>query len=264
MLQEAYFPVKEVPAIITGGTWSDEFPAEATNTGHKFIVREDTGAVISCMTDDYKLVKNETVGKLAAPIIKKNNGKLKEVRVFKGGARTTMKWQFPDHMVQIGPDDEMHPEIVVQNSYDGTIGVNIMAGAWRLICANGLVIGVVASQYRNKHSVYNVKLDALENIIDETMESTKLMFKDEFPLLIETPIKERHIMNFLKMFPIQANEIITQKLIADKPKTFWELLNVGTSVVTHNMDRNSQSTHQIENSLYPTMKKWANKEVGIA
>ena len=261
MLQEAYFPVKEVPAV---GIPTELDSKEIDSTGYKFIVREDTGQVLSCMSDDYMLVKNETVGKFAAPIIKKNNGRLTEVRVFKQGARTIMKWQFPNHSVKIGPDDTMHPEIVIQNSYDGTIGVNVMAGAWRIICANGLIIGVLASQYRNKHSIYNVKLNDLEGIINETMEKTKLMFKDEFPLLIETKIRERHIVNFLKMFPIQANETITQKLIADKPTSFWDLFNVGTSVLTHNMDRSSQSTHQIENTLYPTMKKWANKEVGVA
>ena len=52
------FPVKEIPAIITGNKWSDKFPDTATKTGHKFIVREDTGQVLSCMTDEYKLVTN--------------------------------------------------------------------------------------------------------------------------------------------------------------------------------------------------------------
>jgi hypothetical protein len=66
------------------------------------------------------------------------------------------------------------------------------------------------------------------------------------------------------MFPIQANEVITQRLIADKPKTFWDLFNVGTNVLSHNMNRNLESTHQIENNLYPSIKKWASKEVAHA
>ena len=82
--------------------------------------------------------------------------------------------------------------------------------------------------------------------------------------IINTKIKERHIVSLIKMFPIQANNVITQRLIVDKPKTFWDLFNVGTNVLTHTMNRNSESTHQVENSLYPTIKKWATTEIARA
>jgi hypothetical protein len=265
MLQEAMFPVIEVPAIgIMESTESGIDYEDIDNTGYKFIVREDTGTILSCMTDDYKLVKNETIINYAGPVIKKNKGVLKEVRVFGNGAKTTMKWQFPEQKVHIGPNDDISPEIVIRNSYDGTVGVNILAGAFRLVCTNGMIIGVVLDNYRNKHSVYNIELDKLEQSIVDTIEKTKYMFEDEFPTLINTQIKEKHIVNFIKIFPIQANTIITQRLIVDKPKTFWDLFNVGTNVLTHSMNRNAESTHHIENSLYPTIKKWAATEVARA
>jgi hypothetical protein len=127
-----------------------------------------------------------------------------------------------------------------------------------------MVIGVVLDNYKNKHSVYNIELDKLEQSIIDTIEKTKYMFEDEFPTLIDTPIKEKHIVGLIKMFPIQANSIVTQRLIVDKPKTFWDLFNVGTNVLTHNMNRNAESTHHIENSLYPTIKTWATKEIARA
>ena len=65
MLQEAMFPVVEVPAI-----GAPENGKEIDASGYKFIVREDTGEVLSCMTNNYKLVKNETIIKAAEPIIK--------------------------------------------------------------------------------------------------------------------------------------------------------------------------------------------------
>ena len=105
MLQNAMFPVKEVPAIAIGDEWSDEHPSSATNTGWKFIVREDTGKVLSCMSDNYKLVKNETIIKAAEPIVKKHKGVVKEVSVFNGGRSVHMKWHFPDHLVKIGKED---------------------------------------------------------------------------------------------------------------------------------------------------------------
>ena len=259
MLQDAMFPVTEVPAVGV-----PEKGKEIDATGYKFIVREDTGAVLSCMSDSYKLVKNETIINYAQPVIKKNGGELKEVNLFGDGAKVHMSWHFPKEIVSIGNNDDLTPEIVINNSYNGTVGVNIIAGAFRLVCSNGAVIGIVAKKYKNKHIQSNVSLDDLEGVITETMENTKLIFKEEFPLLQSTNFKDRHLVNFLKLFPIQANQMVTQALIANRPKSFWDLFNVGTSVLTHHMNRTAESTHSIENQLYPTLKKWAVKESGVA
>ena len=264
MLQNAMFPVKEVPIFKDVVTHNLGTHDKNGRSGYKFIVREDTGEILSCMTDNYRLVKNETIIKAAEPIINKYKGKIKEVRVFGNGHSTHMSWHFPNHLVKIGKNDEMTPEIVIGNSYNGTVGVNIIAGAFRLICSNGLVIGIVASKYKNKHIQSNVSLDDFDSVISETMDKTKLIFKEEFPILQGTNFKDKHIINFLKMFPIQANEMVTQALIANRPKSFWDLFNVGTNVLSHHMNRSAQSTHNIEGKLYPTIKKWAEKEANIA
>ena len=257
MLQEATFPVFE--AAVTYDTPNGDVP-----TNYKLIVRKDTNKILSCMTNDYKLVTNKTIIDYADPIIKKNNGKVKEVRTLNNGAKTIMKWTFPNDTVKIGPNDLINPEIIIRNSYDGTIGVNVMAGAFRLVCSNGMVIGVVLDDYKNKHSVHNMELDKLEEIITDTISKTKYAVREDFPSLVETNIQEKHIVKFIEMFPLQSNEIVTQMLIAKKPKTFWNLLNIGTNIITHKMNRNTESTHKLEGSLYPSIKNWAKKEIAVA
>jgi hypothetical protein len=260
LLRSAIFPVMEIPANFTLSKRTNKISGYLPeNTGHKFIVREDTGDVLSCMTDEYKLVTNETVLKHANPIIEKSGGKVKEVRMFANGAKTTLKWHFPN-----GKNEDLTPEIIINNSYNGTSGLNILAGAFRLVCANGMIIGVVSQNYKNKHSVYNIALNDIESVIKETVDKTKLIFTDEFPILQENKISEKHIVKFLKMFPMHANEIVTMALIANKPKTFWDLFNVGTNVLSHNMNRSAESTHNIETSLYNTMKKWALQSKKVA
>jgi predicted DNA-binding ribbon-helix-helix protein len=261
MLQNAMFPVKEVPATMVNEKGELN---HIGNTGYKFITREDTGEILSCMTDSYRLVTNESIIKAAEPIVKKHGGKVKEVSIFSNGRSVHMKWHFPKHLVKIGKQDELTPEIVVGNSYDGTLGVNIMAGAFRLICLNGAVIGIVASRYKNKHIKSNISFDDFDEVISETMDKTKVIFKEEFPVLQGTNFKDKHVIDFLQMFPLQANEMVTQALIANSPKSFWDLFNVGTNVLSHHMNRNQQSTHNIEGRLYPTIKKWAEKEAKVA
>ena len=216
------------------------------------------------MTDNYKLVKNETIINYAQPIIKKNGGELKEVNLLNNGAKVHMSWHFPKQVVNIGENDDVTPEIIINNSYNGTVGVNIIAGAFRLVCTNGMIIGIIAKKYMNKHIKSNVSLDDLEGIIIETMENTKVIFKEEFPILQGTNFKDKHLVEFIKLFPLQANEMVTQSLIANRPKSFWDLFNVGTNVLTHHMNRGSEATHSIENQLYPSVRKWAIKEANVA
>ena len=63
--KQTLFPVKEVPAV---GRHLDEKVTLLDNTGYKFIIREDTNEVLSCMTNEYKLIKNEEIIDKAIPI----------------------------------------------------------------------------------------------------------------------------------------------------------------------------------------------------
>ena len=258
------FPVKEVPAIGKFPKNANYTQEDTKSTGYKFIMREDTGQILSCMTDSYKLVENQVINKASEKVIKKNGGRIKEVQTFGNGARSMVKWEFPKHKVTIGKQDELTPEIVWQNSYDGTVGLNIIAGAFRLICLNGAIIGVIATKYRNKHSIYNVSLNDIEPVIDETINKTKMIMKEEFPLLHDTKVRDRHILKMLKLFPLTSSEYITQTLIDSKPQNLWDLFNVATNVTTHGLDRKMESTHKLESKLYNLVKSMALKEVGHA
>lgn len=258
-INDIMFPVKEMPA-----TFKRDDGQTKQHTGYKFIVREDTGSVLSCVTNNYKLVTNETVDKASANVIKKEGGRLKEVRTFGNGARSMVTWEFPDHKVNISEGDGLTPEIVWHNSYDGTVGLNILAGAFRLICTNGAIIGVLADKYKNKHSIYNVALEDIEGVIEETIRKTKNLMKDEFPVLYQTPVKEKHIIELLKLFPMTASNYVTQYLIANKPRNLWDLFNVATNVATHGMDRKIEATHKMEARIYKLVKGMSTEEIGIA
>jgi hypothetical protein len=54
-----------------------------------------------------------------------------------------------ERFLQVGEDI---PEIVLINSHDGSSSYQLMAGLFRLVCANGMVVGNCSHDVRIKHS----------------------------------------------------------------------------------------------------------------
>tara|TARA_R110002051_G_scaffold145245_3_gene218241 strand:- start:16524 stop:17312 length:789 start_codon:yes stop_codon:yes gene_type:complete len=248
-IHDSLFPVKEVPAQLGADI--------ITKTGHKFIVREDTGDVLSCMTDEYKLVQNQQIWDTASPIMKNLGADVTECETFSNGAKTQWKWTLKDTKVDLGDGDLISPEITIRNSYNGQWGLHILAGAFRFICSNGMVIGMIISRKNYKHSIYNMNLNDIEPTINDTVLATKGIFNDELPQLKNTLVKEKHIVDLINMIPSNQMEQFTQYLMTNKPKNYWDLLNSATWIVTHSMKRQNEATHKLEQQIYPTITKWA-------
>lgn len=242
-IEQTVFPVKEVPAITGYSTDS---------TGHKFIVREDTNEVISCMTDTYKLITNEQVIDKAMPILKKRGAVLKEAEVFGGGARTSWNFTLQETEVEIEPGDAVNPSIIIKNSYDGSCEASAIAGAYRLVCSNGMVIGYTLGRNSIRHTIWNKNVD-FEEMIQEVVKSVETVVDTDFTRLLRTKVKEKHISQLLTMFPEQIIAVATMRMILKKPSNYWQLYNVATWIATHKMKRDKEATHKLEQSLYPSI-----------
>jgi len=253
-LKHTIFPVEEIPAV--GQLFGEGIKEQ---TGHKFIVRKDTGDVLSCVTDKYKVVQNQSIIEAAEPVLKESGAVLTEAESFANGARTVWTWKIPDIKVKVDKKDYLNPTITLKNSYDGSVQLHILAGAFRLICSNGLVVGTTISNKMNKHSIYNLNLDKIEESIKDTVDSVQSVFSTDFPKLVETKVKPKHIHNLIKMFPDFTIERLTEYLLAHKVHTYWDLLNAATWVATHVMKRNYETTHRLESRIYPSITKWASQ-----
>jgi len=260
-LESTLFPVREIPAV---GKRLDKidnnelYPAIINNSGYKFIVREDTGEILSCMTDDYRLVSNTQLIDTALPVLEKEGAELREVSVFSEGRRTLWRFTFPNVKVKVDKGDLLNPEVVIINSYDGTAEIKATGGAYRMICSNGLIIGTIISMTKNKHSIWNKNIDSIEESILNTIKSTKSVMVESFPKLIETKIKrKKDIESVIKMLPSYTMETLTQYLISHNPKTYWDLLNALTYISTHHMKRDRGATLKLENEIYPSIIRMA-------
>ena len=255
MITDTLFPVIEVPAV---GIPNKVNSKEIDSTGYKFIVREDTGDVLSCMTNEYKMVTNQQIIDIAKPVLKEHKAELVEVVSLGDGQKTVWKWRIPGYTIKISDGDLLNPEIIIKNSYDGSLQVHILAGAFRLVCSNGMVIGITLGQKNYRHSVNNINLnkDKIESVIEKTINHTMDVGK-EFEILANTKLNEKHIIKLVELFPFQMSEYLVQYLVANKPSNYWDLLNTSTYLSTHKMKREYQSTHKLETDIYPKIKKWA-------
>ena len=98
-------------------------------------------------------MSNKTVVDKTKRVLKGSGAILKEARTFSGGSKSIWTWTFPKTEVEIRKGDFVHPELIIKNSYDGSTSVDIMGGAFRLVCLNGLTIGNVVSRKKNVHKI---------------------------------------------------------------------------------------------------------------
>jgi len=253
------FPVKEVSAYWQGENHSGKSSInKEMSTGYKFIVREDNNNVISCVTNDYKLVTNQEVMDKALPIIEKNKGTLDEVKTFSQGARTNWTFRFHKNPIKIDGED-IYPQMNIKNSYDGSTQVNVLGGAFRLVCSNGLVVGRILGRKSERHSIWNPKLQNghIGNIVQETIDQMETVLNNEFPKLISSKVKQKDIVNILQRFPTTQIEHLSNYLAANKTETYWDLFNAATWVLSHVSNRNHETTHKLESEMFQVIKKMA-------
>ena len=257
-LKSTLFPVEEVPAY-----WG--LNKKNMSTEHKFIVRKDTNEVISCMTNDYKLVTNEEVFEKANDYICNLNGILSEAQTFKDGAVTQYKWVFPDFPIDVGrlrdAKDIVYPSVDIINSYNGTVALTTMAGHWRLVCTNGAIIGVIIQKGKTRHLNGMMDIIKLEKNIKESVDSVHSHFghfaahlqEKKFKLVTDLP----KIMSF---FPHEQGDYIVQKILSEKPTNWWDLYNIITNVFTHHSSRSHRTVREREGGIFKDVLKMSGYE----
>ena len=252
-LESTFFPVSLEMVYHPGANditgWED--------TKYRYVMRNDTNEILSIVTKDYQLVENEKLVEAIMPSIDSFGGKLIECKLFGDGSRVQYRFQFPDKKITILDQDDLIPEVVIKNSYDGSTAITVMAGAFRLVCTNGMVIGQIVDYFRNRH-LTDVDVSKLNDIIQSTIEKTITYLNEKVVKLAEIkPVKEQHIIDVIQLFPERMMERAMEHIIRNKPKNYWDLLNITTNIATHNMNREAESTHKLEQKFLPAIMKMA-------
>jgi len=158
------------------------FPVEArdvmvgnrVSTGHKGIIRVDTGDVLAIHGDGYNLTSNESIMTQFVDALANSGLNLEGARVINelshGGARMFVKITLPMHKVIIKSGDEVDLQISVVNSYDGWSALRSIFGGFRLLCSNGMVVGTKMWEGYGRHTA-NLDISATAHRLAGVAES---------------------------------------------------------------------------------------------
>lgn len=138
------FPVSEETVYIHPKGDYVQVPAK------KAIVREDNGHVLAIVSDKYKVLPHAQVVEGFREALK---GKTLEenIQVTKGGARLYMEMTLPEVTVEVKSGDPLALKLIAVNSYDGSHVLQVMFGAFRLVCSNGAIFGEKFINLEQKH-----------------------------------------------------------------------------------------------------------------
>jgi hypothetical protein len=203
------------------------------------------------MSDRYRMVPTiEVVGML------RDKGFL-PVRAEQSRTRLEGKESFTRHMIRFRHADHLRhttvgseiPELVLSNSHDGTAAYRFMAGIFRLVCGNGMVVqsadfGGVSVKHAGGPDFAKRVIDATCEVIDVT---PRTMAKIETWKQIELTQPQREVFATAAL-ELKANKAITPaQLLAprrseDRKPDLWTTASVIQEHVIRGGDRGRGST----------------------
>ena len=128
------------------------------------------------------------------------------------------------------------PEVILINAHDGTAAYHMMAGFFRFVCSNGLMVGQTVGGFRVRHTVGRQTSEEVlaagertitekfprmvENI--EAMRATMLTF-DQQMHLADAALSLRYGST---LAPFHARELLNVRRDADAAPSLWNVMNV--------------------------------------
>lgn len=211
---------------------------------HKAIVDLRTGKVFSIVSNDYRLIRHEQAIEKVERFIHGCNlmsGYVVDTEFYNDGGRMRRTYRFPSISVQIGRDDAVCLTLHLFNSYDLTWPFLVLVGAFRFVCANGLVVGKKFYHFRRRH-IFQLEDVGLETELSRSIKQFNLQAKEwcEWAKSAMTMKVYDKVMGSMQ-FGARAVEEIEYQLWGGEPLaeegakliTLWTFYNVLTWYITH-------------------------------
>ncbi|MDD5723114.1 MAG: DUF932 domain-containing protein [Syntrophales bacterium] len=224
--------------------WGPQNKLRAANE-YKAIVDSNTGKVFSIVSKDYKIISHEQAIEQIESVIAKNDNLGRydtKIDLYNGGGRMRCTFTFPEISAEIERGDYINPQLHLSNSYDVTWPFVVTLGALRVLCSNGLVIGVEIFNIKKRHVYELDELHIRESIANATKRFKKQTEKwrnlTDIPLHPKTYERVMRSMKFGKNAAEEIQHRIDHDADGHNNKNFavislWTFYNVLTWYITH-------------------------------
>jgi hypothetical protein len=155
-------------------------------------------------------------------------------------SRIPGKTEFTKHMIRLRKEDSIKAkkvgqevgEIILINSHDGTSSYQLMAGVYRFVCTNGLIVGDNFENYKVHHKG-NIKDNIIEvayRITDE-LDSAKENIDTMKAIELNSIEKEIFAESALMLryeedeAPISHNSLLLKRRYEDNKNNLWNTFN---------------------------------------
>jgi hypothetical protein len=233
---DLFFPVKIVPldTVLPSGMHSSK--------GEQAVIRTDTNEIVKVHGARYHLIKNEDVYEDVQQTLFNHpdidhNGVIIKDQVARAGGLSIRSYIFPEHEIKMKAGDSTQLRINVINSYDGSSGLRICTGGYRLVCSNGQIIGDAISDYRTQHTSGFAR-QAVEPRIAASL-TNFLNTGDQWRAWVNTPVSQDQVNAVLSRIAGDSDQLF-ETLVSywkKESKTLgfnkWALYNVMTFWSTH-------------------------------
>jgi len=210
-------------------------------TDRKAVVRTDTMQALGIVSNGYGLVRHNTVVDTFREAGKEFNVSEK-IALGKNGGSLFYEMLFPKVEGEIQKNDIVRMRMIIKNSYNGLNSLQIIFGALRLVCLNGMVIGTKFLAFNYKH-IGNV--GGMNN--ENTLNLSKI--KDSFKQYIGLFNNSIPIMSIMAENQLIPNDSLFDKEQVKLPQylleearsqfengrdqTSWGYYNALTYAITH-------------------------------
>lgn len=250
----AFFNVREEKLTVQG--------SDIVIPNKKAIIRNDDNSVIGVVSDAYKVVTNEEVfTKFTEQLLNCKGvdieGATVDTKFSHNGAKTMVEITLPKHEISLKGNDKSQMKIMAFNSYDGKWKFRAKAGAVRLACLNGQILGDFIGSYSHGHTK-GLSVDKGATQLVKMFESFN-QAKGWWSNMMKTKVTDQETLEVFRqfLFPKSQNAMsadnwaenksvlnlfeLYQTYAKEMGKNAWALYNTLTHHVTHKEYK--QSTH---------------------
>ena len=231
-----------------------------------FNIREDNAKILGMVSQTYKLVDHkETIYNVqtALEYAKLLDRKPKH-SIINNGAKIISEFILKDEIMPL-KNDKIKTRIILNNSYDGSLAIQFLFGLYRLVCSNGLMIGVTYGKIKYYHRQYFNLKDFIESV-QENFKNYRKQSAQKIRELANKKIKEEQGKKIIETICLSNKKFLPKKLFnpifeyfkypkydLDKQKNLWTLYNAFTYILTrekYNEQIKNEYTSKVFNIIY--------------